>query len=80
MTTQPFETQRWDLIAGGTVVVIIDPQNDFLHADGWYAKSGVDISHMQRTIEPTRQLVSAARERNIPIVWTRHGFRDGRDA
>jgi ureidoacrylate peracid hydrolase len=80
MTTQPFETQRWDLIAGGTVVVIIDPQNDFLHADGWYAKSGVDISHMQRTIEPTRKLVSAARERNIPIVWTRHGFRDGRDA
>lgn len=80
MTTQPFETQRWDLIAGGTVVVIIDPQNDFLHADGWYARSGVDISHMQRTIEPTRKLVSAARERNIPIVWTRHGFRDGRDA
>ena len=80
MTTQPFETPRWDLVAGGTVVVVIDPQNDFLHADGWYAKSGVDISHMQRTIEPTRQLVSAARERNIPIVWTRHGFRDGRDA
>ena len=80
MTTQPFETQRWDLVAGATVVVVIDPQNDFLHADGWYAKSGVDVSHMQRTIEPTRKLVSAARERNIPIVWTRHGFRDGRDA
>jgi len=34
MTTQPFETQRWDLVAGRTAVVVIDPQNDFLHGDG----------------------------------------------
>lgn len=80
MSTQPFEMQRWDLVAGRTVVVIIDAQNDFLHADGWYAKSGVDVSHMQRTIRPITQLVAGARERNIPVVWTRHGFRDGRDA
>lgn len=80
MSIPPFETQRWALVAGKTVVVIIDPQNDFLHADGWYAKSGVDVSHMQRTIGPITQLVATARERNIPVVWTRHGFRDGRDA
>jgi ureidoacrylate peracid hydrolase len=80
MSTQPFETRRWDLIPGKTAVVIIDPQNDFLHADGWYAKSDVDIGHMQRTIEPITQLVAAARARNIPVVWTRHGFRDERDA
>lgn len=80
MSTQPFATQRWDLIAGRTAVVIIDPQNDFLHANGWYARSGVDVSHMQRTIEPIRQLVAAARNRHVPVIWTRHGFRDGRDA
>jgi nicotinamidase-related amidase len=80
MSIQPFETQRWDLVAGRTAVVIIDPQNDFLHPAGWYAKSGVDIGHMQRAIEPIRQLVAAARGRNLPVVWTRHGFRDERDA
>lgn len=65
---QPFEVQRWNLVVGRTAVVVIDPQNDFLHADGWYAKCGVDISHMQRTIKPTMELVAAARERNIPII------------
>jgi nicotinamidase-related amidase len=80
MSIQPFETQRWDLVAGRTAVVIIDPQNDFLHPDGWYAKSGVDIGHMRRAIEPIRRLVAAARGRNLPVVWTRHGFRDERGA
>jgi nicotinamidase-related amidase len=56
-------------------VVAIDLQNDFLHPDGWYAKSGVDISHMQRVIEPTRVLVQHARDAGVPIIWTRHGFR-----
>lgn len=76
----PFEIARWDLIPGRTAVIIIDPQNDFLHPDGQYAKIGVDISHMRRTIGPITQLVAAARARNVPIIWTRHGFRDKRDA
>jgi ureidoacrylate peracid hydrolase len=61
-------------------LVVIDPQNDFLHPDGQYAKEGVDIGHMRSTIEPTRELVLAARARSIPVIWTRHGFRDERDA
>jgi nicotinamidase-related amidase len=80
MSAQPFQVGHWALVPGRTVVVIIDAQNDFLHGDGWYARSGVDIAHMRRTIEPIRQLVAAARARNLPVVWTRHGFRDARDA
>ncbi len=76
----PFEVARWDLVPNRTAVIIIDPQNDFLHPDGQYAKIGVDISHMRRTIGPITQLVAAARARNVPIIWTRHGFRDKRDA
>jgi nicotinamidase-related amidase len=77
---EPFSLVQWDLVPGHTAVVVIDPQNDFLHEEGWYARSGVDISHMRRTIGPIRQLVGAARARNVPIIWTRHGFRDERDA
>lgn len=76
----PFAIARWELVPGHTAVVVIDPQNDFLHENGWYARSGVDISHMRRTIAPTRDLVAAARAKHIPIIWTRHGFRDERDA
>ena len=78
--TAPFETVRWDLSPGRTVLVVIDPQNDFLHADGWYAQQGIDISHMQRIIEPTRQLLEDVQAKNIPVVWTRHGSRSAEDA
>ena len=73
--TQPYETVRWDLVPGRTVLVVIDAQNDFLHEAGWYATKGVDIAHMQRSIQPIQDLVQAARAKNIPVIWTRHGSR-----
>lgn len=76
----PFLETNWKLVPGRSALVVIDPQNDFLHDNGWYAKSGVDISHMQRSILPTKALVAAARAKRIPVVWTRHGFRSMRDA
>ena len=78
--TEPFVQAEWDLIPGGTAIVVIDPQNDFLHEDGWYAQNGIDISHMQRIIKPTQELVSVARENEIPLIWTRHGTRSDADA
>ena len=69
----PFETASWSLVPGHTVLVNIDLQNDFLHPDGWYARSDIDISHMRRVVEPVQELVAACRSRDIPVVWTRHG-------
>jgi nicotinamidase-related amidase len=80
MPAEPFAPARWDLVPGKTALVLIDLQNDFLHPDGWYATSGVDVTHMRRVIEPTRSLVAAARRKGVPLVWTRHGFRDEHDA
>ena len=74
-STTPFEEVHWDLVPGHTALVVIDPQNDFLHDDGWYAAKGIDISHMQRCIEPLTVLLAAARAKSIPIIWTRHGTR-----
>ena len=76
----PFATASWDLVPGRTVLLLIDPQNDFLHPAGWYATSGVDIAHMRRAIEPMRALVAEALRRGIPVVWTCHGFRNATDA
>lgn len=69
----PFAAASWSLVPGRTVLVNIDLQNDFLHPDGWYAKSGIDISHMQRVVEPLKELVAESRRRGVPVVWTRHG-------
>ena len=35
---------------------------------------------MRRVIEPTKRLVAEARRSGVPVVWTRHGLRDDRDA
>jgi nicotinamidase-related amidase len=72
---QYYDPSAWRLVPGKTVHVVIDDQNDFLHADGWYAAHGVDISHMQRVIEPTKVLNEECRRRGVPILWTRHGSR-----
>jgi ureidoacrylate peracid hydrolase len=79
MTTTPFAPIAWDLVPERTVLIVIDAQNDFLHPDGWYALRGVDIGHMRRCIGPIKQLVAGCRERDLPVVWTRHGFRDAKD-
>ena len=62
----PSRPARWDLVPGHTALVAIDVQNDFLHADGWYATSGIDIAHMRRVIEPTQRLVAACRAARRP--------------
>ncbi len=76
----PFTLANWRLSPGRSVLIVIDMQNDFLSPQGWYARSGVDIQHMRDAIAPTQALVAAAREQDIPIVWTQHGFRDATDA
>jgi nicotinamidase-related amidase len=70
---QPFEPVHTRLVPGRTVIVHIDVQNDFLHEDGHYAKSGIDISHMRRCIDPIKTLTLECRKRGVPIIWTRHG-------
>ena len=74
MSRQPYDAPDWSLVPGHTAVVLIDLQNDVLSDDGWYAKSGVDISHMQRVIEPTKRLLEGARAKGIPVIWTTHGL------
>jgi nicotinamidase-related amidase len=76
----PFAATSWELVPRRTVLLLIDLQNDFLHPQGWYAEHGIDVSHMRRVIEPTKRLLEAARESDVPVVWTRHGYRDARDA
>jgi ureidoacrylate peracid hydrolase len=78
--TDPFAPARWELVRGRTALVVIDPQNDFLHEEGWYAQQGIDISHMRRIVEPTKELVAEARRRGVPVVWTRHGYADAAEA
>ena len=78
--TDPFALTHFAMAPGRAALVVIDMQNDFLHDAGWYATQGIDIAHMQASIVPTAALGREARARGVPVIWTRHGFRDTRDA
>jgi nicotinamidase-related amidase len=80
MSATPYSRVSWKLVPGRTVILNIDLQNDFLHKDGWYATKGIDISHMQRVIDPTKRLIAEARKKKVPVIWTRHGSRGIEDA
>ena len=80
MSRQPYDAPDWSLVPGHTALILIDLQNDVLSDDGWYAKSGVDISHMQRVIEPTKRMLDGARAKGIPVIWTTHGLHNEIDA
>lgn len=56
-------------------MVIVDPENDFLHDRGHFAQSGVDISHMKRTIKPTIKMIDFCHQNDIPIIVSIHSFR-----
>jgi nicotinamidase-related amidase len=54
-----------------TAVVVVDMQNDFCHADGYYAKAGRDVSALAATVAPVCALVERARAAGGTIVYTR---------
>jgi nicotinamidase-related amidase len=54
-----------------TAVVVVDMQNDFCHADGYYAKVGRDISALAAAVAPVAALIARARVASCPIFYTR---------
>jgi biuret amidohydrolase len=62
-------------ILSGMALLIIDMQRDFLDSRGYIAASGVDVTGLRAVIPQVRGLLSAARERGIPVIHTREGHR-----
>ena len=54
-----------------TALLVIDMQNGFCRPDGTLGLGGVDVAPMQASIPHIRRLVSLARERGIPDIWSR---------
>jgi len=58
-----------------TAVIVVDMQNDFGSKGGMFDRAGVDISMVQKAIDPTRRVLLAARGAGIKIVYLKMGFR-----
>jgi len=58
-----------------TAVVVVDMQNDFCSKGGLFDRAGINISAIQKAVEPTRKVLFAARQAGVTIVYLKMGFR-----
>lgn len=55
-----------------TALVIVDMQNDFGHPEGYLGKMGQDVSQVQDTVPALVDLIEAARETGVLVIWTKN--------
>src|SRR5215475_10004429 len=60
-----------DVEAASTALIVVDMQNDFCSADGYYATVGRDISKLATSAAPVAALLARARQAGMTIVFTR---------
>jgi nicotinamidase-related amidase len=52
-------------------LLIIDPQHDFLDPDGAVYCPSSSVSDTEQVINNINTLVSAARDAELPVIWTK---------
>lgn len=60
---------------GATALLVIDMQNDFLHAKGWSAARGMDIAPVRAVIPRIEALTQTMRRVDVPVIWVNWGVR-----
>lgn len=58
-----------------SAVVVIDMQNDFCHAEGWFAQKGVSVKPTRKPIPVIARLLPGWREAGGSVVWLNWGIR-----
>jgi ureidoacrylate peracid hydrolase len=61
--------------AATTAVIVIDMQNDFGAKGGLFDRAGLDISMIQRAVAPTSEVLAAARNADLKVIYLNMGFR-----
>jgi ureidoacrylate peracid hydrolase len=56
-------------------VIVVDMQNDFGAKGGMFDRAGIDISGIQKVVEPTARTLVAARQAGLNIIYLKMGYR-----
>jgi ureidoacrylate peracid hydrolase len=56
-----------------TALLVVDMQNAFAHKGGYFDLAGLDITPIQRIIEPCRKVINAAHATGIRIIYLQMG-------
>ena len=58
-----------------TAILVIDMQNDFGAKGGMLDRAGIDISIIQRAVQPTARVVAAGREAGLKVIYLKMAFK-----
>jgi ureidoacrylate peracid hydrolase len=58
-----------------TAVLVVDMQNDFGTEGGMFDRAGIDISDIQRAVDPTAKVLAAARTAGIKVIYLKMGYK-----
>lgn len=61
--------------AAKTALLVIDMQNDFGSKGGMFDRMGIDVSTIQRVVDPICRVVASVRSAGIRVVYLKMGFR-----
>jgi ureidoacrylate peracid hydrolase len=75
VVTLPAQPSPLELDLRKTAVIVVDMQNDFVLAGGLLDAIGIDVTGIQKIVEPTRKMLEVSREACIPIVYVKMGYR-----
>ena len=64
-----------EIDTGKTAVIVVDMQNDFGAKGGMFDRAGIDISGIQKAVDPTAKVLDAARKAGVKIVYLKMGYR-----
>jgi len=68
------EPEAIEIDISKTAVLVVDMQNAFVRRGGYLDLIGFDISATEKIIEPCREIVRAAREKGIKIIYLQMGY------
>jgi nicotinamidase-related amidase len=58
-----------------SALIIVDMQNDFLHPEGWFPKTGRKSDAAFVIVPVIQTLVRTARDARFPVIWVNWGVR-----
>jgi ureidoacrylate peracid hydrolase len=70
-----------DMVApASTALLVIDVQNDYLSPEGWFGRTGVDVSSGAAMLPRLLGLIDTARSAGVAVIYTRNWHRPETDS
>jgi len=54
-----------------SVLIVVDVQNDFCHADGVFGGAGIDLTGIQAAVDKLLPFIDAARVASVPVIFVK---------